>query len=314
MFKERVIFNRTKIEESAFFNSATFEGEAVFRGVLIGGQADFARAVFKANASFDSARVEGAVGFGQATFEGKATFDSARIEKFVYLVGATFEKDVNCEDASFRSVFLCDDGDEEVPFKANVDLRGCTYDRIEPVGCWKELMDRLEPYDRQPYTQLEAVFRRSGRDRLADDVYYQRRRRETSQRTAGSPRWLLDHFLRLLTGYGTRLRRLVPAVVLIVVLGSFVFTAEGAVEPKANGGPSPVAGAQLESRRPWPDGLMVSVDAFLPVEIAAVTPWKPSHDHRWGPLRFTEWATILSVAGWILVPVAVAGLTGILKR
>jgi hypothetical protein len=71
------------------------------------------------------------------------------------------------------------------------------------------------------------------------------------------------------------------------------------------------------------DGFWVSTRHFLPVEIPAGAQWKPTSNTlwtikigQWGDMSMTfeTFATLLKLAGWILVPVGLAGLTGILKR
>jgi len=310
MFKKNANFNVTHINGTGGFIQAVFEGEVDFQRVLIAGAAHFTKAVFKAKANFNSAQIEEDGFFALATFEGEADFGLVRVDGNMLFDGTVFAKDVKIEDASLRTLTFGKEG--RIPFMASIDLRGCTYERIDPVDSWRELMGRLEPYDRQPFTQLEATFRRSGWNRMADDVYYERRCRESVQLTKGSPAWFLDRFLKGLTGYGVRLRRLILPVAIILLLGSCIFLVEGAVEPKIPNQLSSVVENKTEFRIPWSDAFWVSFNAFLPVEIPSVTPWQPS-SQTWG-LKFTTWATILSLAGWILVPVAVAGLSGLLKR
>jgi hypothetical protein len=68
---------------------------------------------------------------------------------------------------------------------------------------------------------------------------------------------------------------------------------------------------------PWSEAAWVSLNLFLPVEIPSGVEWKPSSRSwpypKWG-LKFSSWATLLKLVGWILIPVGLAGLTGWLKR
>jgi len=172
-------------------------------------------------------------------------------------------------------------------------------------------MKHLGPYDRQPFTQLEETFRRAGKDKLADDVYYERKCREfTENITIRKPgAWLLDRFLWLLTGYGVRLYRLLVAIVPILIIGTLIFHFEGAVTPEL---PSMMSS---QVTLPWSDAFWVSLNTFLPIKIPSGADWKPSSQII--PvlgIKFTTFATLLDLAGWILVPVGVAGITGLLKR
>ena len=188
-------------------------------------------------------------------------------------------------------------------------------------------MEHLGPYDRQPFTQLEETFRRAGKDKLADDVYYERKCREfTENITIRKPgargswlhsalrklsAWLLDRFLWLLTGYGVRLYRLLLAIVPILIIGTFIFHLEGAVKLDIQL-PSMMSS---QATLPLCEAFWVSLNTFLPVEIPSGADWIPSSQII--PvlgIKFTTFATVLNLAGWILVPVGVAGIAGLLKR
>jgi uncharacterized protein YjbI with pentapeptide repeats len=305
-FKQRAIFSRVQIEESAFFNPAIFEGEANFGSARIGSAAVFNGAEFKELASFNGVQIETAF-FNLAIFEGEANFISARIGSAAVFMGAKFKQlayfnsaqiereshfeetifdnNVSFQDTSLKTVFW---GEPNVQFIKKVDLRGCIYDRIHPLSFWKQLMKHIGPYDRQPFTQLEETFRWAGKDKLADDVYYERKCREfTENITIRKPgAWLLDRFL-------------------------CIFHLEGAVK----------LDIQLPSMMssqvtlPWWEAFWVSLNTFLPIEIPSGADWKPSSliIPVFG-IKFTTFATVLNLAGWILVPVGVAGIAGLLKR
>jgi hypothetical protein len=226
-----------------------------------------------------------------------------------------FAKDVNFQNTSFRTLFFAS---PKVWFGGKIDLRGCTYDRIDPTSIWEELTDRLEPYDRQPYTQLEQTFRQAGEEDLANKVYYKRKRLESSRITLRRPdAWILDRFLWLLTGYGVQLWRLLVAIALILVIGTFIFHVDGAVEPKQIYQPPPIAEIQGKADEKLSltcfQAFWVSLNLFLPIEIPSGSEWKPSSQALW-KIRFTTFATLLKLLGWILVPVGVAGLSGWLKH
>jgi len=333
VFKEGASFNRTQIEESVFFNPATFEGEANFGSARIGSNAEFTGAVFKEGAIFDSAQIEESVFFNPATFEGEANFISARIGSNAWFTGAVFKEGasfnsaqiqreshfertifanyVRFENTSFETIYF---GEPEVQFHAKIDLRGCIYNRIYPIFFWEQLMKPLGPYDRQPFTQLEETFRRAGKDKLADDVYYEQKCRESAQKTLGTPvAWLLDRFLWLFTGYGVRLYRLIVFIALILFVGTFIFQLEGAVVLNPDIKPPYVFGSN--DTLPCWEAFWVSLSTFLPVEIPSGADWKPSSQTIWFlSIKFTTFATMLKLSGWILVPVGIAGISGILKR
>ena len=119
--------------------------------------------------------------------------------------------------------------------ETDIDMRGCVYDLIHPASFWKEVTDKLEPYDRQPYQYFEEKLRQSGQDEHASDVYYARKRKESARITAGSVGWVVDRFLWLFTGYGTRLNRLMYLILPIIMAGILLFgIVDGSLEETPN--------------------------------------------------------------------------------
>jgi hypothetical protein len=264
--------------------------------------------------------------FTGAEFKESASFNGAQIGEDSYFEGTTFINDVSFRNTSLRTFIF---EELEAKFHAKIDLRGCIYDSILPVSFWEQLMEHLSPYDRQPFAQLEETFRRAGKDTLADDVYYKQKCREFREdnkirklddiriRKLGA--WLMDRFLWLLTGYGVRLRRLVVAIALILLVGAFIFHLEGAVVPNPDIQMTPVLGSQVAPSFSYTEAFWVSLNTFLPVGIPSGADWKPSSESIVVlgivlAIKFTTFATLLNLAGWILVPVGVAGISGLLKR
>jgi uncharacterized protein YjbI with pentapeptide repeats len=331
IFKQRVSFNGAQIEKSAFFRPATFEGKV--RPVAFEGETDFMSSRVVCNAEFTLAQFKEKVFFIGALFKADILFD-----------GTVFEKDVNFQNTSFRTCFFerplhvpWPEEYEEIPqtqFNGKIDLRGCTYERIYPTGIWKELMDRLETYDCQPFTQLEETFRKAGEDKLANNVYYKRKIREAAQIKIWDMKhplkiwkwaqpfpliWMGNRFLWLCTKYGLQPWRILLASIIIVVLGSLIFQIDTSIELKQNSEQITIAKIfyDVTSDKSVPhglcDGFWLSVKFFLPVEIPFGSEWKPS-SKTFLRIKFSTYATILKLLGWVLVPVGVAGLTGILKR
>ena len=247
--------------------------------------------------------------YKSTTFGGKTSFTRARFGGDARFNGTIFGNDVSFQDTFFETIYF---GEPEVQFQAKIDLRGCIYNRIDPVSFWESLMELLDPYDRQPFTQLKDTFRRAGRDQLADDVHYEQKSREfTKNITIKKPvAWLLDRFLWLLTGYGVRPLRLLRAIVPILVIGTVIFQLEGAV--KLDMQPHYMISSQVTLSL-W-EAFWVSLNTFLPIEIPSGADWIPSSQIiPWLGLKFTTFATISSLFGWILVPVGVAAISGLLK-
>ena len=311
-FNKKASFNSAKIEKAAFFKSAIFEGDFDIIGVQIGLAAEFQQATFKQMANFSNANIKKYVKFNSTIFNGKVKFEHAQIEEAISLKRAYFAKDVSFKYTSLGTFYF-----EKLHIQPNVkiDLRGCIYDDIDPINSWEELTEKehLFPYDRQPFSQLEKTLRRAGKDDIADNVYYKGRCREFSENNITlrvSFKWinrflwlLKDGSLKLLTGYGVRVKRLLIFIGLILLAGTYIFNQPGAVvlNQEAN-----------QTLLIWPmdsywEAFYVSLNLFLPIEIPSGAFWKPSQN-------FAIFGTLLKLAGWILVPIGVAGISGLLKR
>jgi hypothetical protein len=252
------------------------------------------------------------VKFKSTIFNGKVKIEHAQIEA-ISLIGAYFANDVSFRYTSLGTFYFKKDGEETViqieklhiQPNVKIDLCGCIYDNIDPIDFWEELMIHLNPYDRQPFTQLEETFRRAGKDEDADDVYYKGRRRESNEiiKKDNLPAWLKDRFLWLLTGYGVRLRYLILPIFFILLVGTYVFTQPGAVLLKSETNQTLL----IRPMDSYLEAFYVSLNLFLPIEIPSGAFWKPSQN-------FAIFGTLLKLAGWILVPLGVAGISGLLKR
>jgi hypothetical protein len=350
IFEAEAIFTGVTAEKDIFLNSAIFSGDANFSdltvsGVFYGQSTKFKKggifngAIFKKRILFDyssfeegladfgSAQIGGNADFTDAVFKQKAFFCAGEHKRDTFFKGTIFLRDVNFRNSSFRTIFF-DTG--KTQFSGKIDLRGSTYDRIEPVSFWQVLLDkeRLYPYDRQPFTQMEETFRQAGEDSLASAVYYERKIREAGRiKIIKQPlNWIGNRFLWLLTGYGVKLWRLFLAFTLILLLGPFIFHLDGAVKPKQEKEPT----QQIESQHThdgghsisWAEAYWVNLHLFLPVEIPSGSNLEPTTNYifgvetRWGKIgiKYMTFATMLKLAGWVLVPIALAGLSGLLKR
>jgi hypothetical protein len=184
VFKGRASFKSVERLFKRFpllFSRAKPKGRASFKRAQIDGDALFKSAIFEDEADFVSARIGSNVHFTGAEFKQQAYFNSAQIERESHFEGTIFDNNVSFQDTSFKTVFF---GEPNVQFIKNIDLRGCIYDRIQPISFWEELMEHLGPYDRRPFTQLEETFRRAGKVGLANDVYYKRKCREYTENIA----------------------------------------------------------------------------------------------------------------------------------
>jgi hypothetical protein len=107
----------------------------------------------------------------------------------------------------------------------------------------------------------------------------------------------------LVQQYGFGLGRTVTAPLLwssvFVICGILVFRRQEWMEPRTDKAPTPYS-------RSW-----YSLELFLPVvDLGVAKDWRPAPKPKWR----STYARIHQLAGWILIPVAIAALTGGLKK
>jgi uncharacterized protein YjbI with pentapeptide repeats len=326
VFKKDVGFFGGKFGQIASFSGAMFDGSAVFDRLDAAGEIQFGReeqappgrssaipaAHFTHSVSFSDARFGSITGFEGTLFDDRLGFVAAHFDNDAHFENAEFQGPVSLRSTAFRSVYFSTDE----PFKNSIDLMGCTYDRFQ--GNWRSLLlysdgkPRVQPYDRQPYVELEGVLRRSGADEEANDVYVERRRAERG--TLGFWGAFKDRAYWLLADYGVSLDHELVISLIFLVFGVFIFSHPNALALMNQGNASP-----LVLERPWRICIFVALQEFLPLSLPFESEWRPTRD----VLRFKRmrvffsaatYANFLQILGWILIPLAVASLTGLLRH
>jgi hypothetical protein len=366
-------FSGAHFQHGAFFRNTTFQDVANFRVTHFELEARFQGARFHKRAIFDGAVFDGIAEFGSGEHQGRMlhgtifsdlSFEHARFEQDARFDDTLFRKVSGFRETSFKALYLSPDGRTcKMQFQQGIDLRGCQYDRIQ--ANWEALLrltdrrskllhpirkrsvllpnygsPRQQPYDRQPYIQLEKVLRISGRTEDADDVYLEQRQVERRQRWQRHQygRWLTDVLFGCVARYGVRPFRLAFFSVLLVLIGAWFFSRPGTLLPSKD---SQISSAERRDSLPISEALAVSLHQFLPVDIPMGAEWVPVArpvsiefrqtarlEHGLRYLRL-DWlarsrrcsltpTTVASVGlrlpGWILVPLGVAALAGVLKR
>ncbi len=333
----------------ASFSGAEFLGEAKFNGSQFSGIAHFDavsgetsstlgpifrefscdQARFERDAHFEGAHFTKPASFREASFRslhfrgGEESAASARFEDAIDFRGCTYERiEVRWEDLLLR---------EE---QSSAALPANHFLRLLPAPLQRRLRPpaiRQTPYDRQPYAQLEARLRSAGLEGIADDVYLERCRVERGQASfRGHPtRWLGRHAYKWVANCGVQPIRVAVFALLLIAGGTVLFSQPGAVGPAAEA-KTPQTG-QPTAPRPVPhlsraEAFGVSFHQFLPVDVPLGGQWSPAERAINIPLRIGAWHSscrviptvystfFLRLAGWILVPLGVAALTGILRH
>ena len=357
-FEQKARFNRAHVKGGAFFSEAQFQGTANFDNVHVDGPAYFDKGgdqavLFKHTVRFDSAVFGADANFGGAQFLEKARFNGARFRKRGDFDGAQFGDEADFTDstvdgeasfvnARFSSKATFRDArfhvalfrarltrrrvaDNEPQFVHGAEMRGFGYERIRVA--WEELFNEADPeqFDRQPYMQLEGSLRAVGEDRQAEDLYLWRRDYERNQLLwrRDKKRFVTDSIHWLVARYGVQPYQLLVLFVVVLVIGTVVFSRPEAVSPKVTGVPGIAAAsappAVTATTLSLVEAFGVSLNLLMPVELPAGSQWKPSENMiRLGadvaPLSYAAYATGHRLAGWILVPLGVLAISGLLRR
>jgi hypothetical protein len=291
-----------------------FDGSVSFKGAHFGGLSTFEPAVFSGVADFTGATADAEIKFGRAVFRKEVKFDRVSFG-LIDLDHAFLGGNASFNGASIRSLHLSPDF---VAKNTSFDFRGCLYTTLEAKA--SELTDHFKSFDRQPYSQLEKTLRSMGRDRDADEVYLAKRRAETKQHWDDN-NWLGWFGLWIygsVANYGVAPLRLLFYPIALLALGTAFFTRPGAATIRRD----ETNEAHTYSLPPtkW-EALCLSIRLFLPVDIPLARRWVVTEQlisvgpTIWGlTIRPTTFATFgLRLAGWVLVPLGIAALSGLLR-
>jgi uncharacterized protein YjbI with pentapeptide repeats len=323
-------FHNMKVGGAAFFYAAVFEGPVDFAGAKIAGRFTASGAQFQSKekeAFFIEMKVGGGAGFDRAVFEGPVYFAGADIErnfaaewaKFhnqvffnsmkvrgnAFFNDAMFEGPVNLSYADFAWLDLS--GVSWPKVAAQFDMQGMSYKYIcavrenEPES-HKALLKLADQsaYSADVYSHLEEFFLRLGYRADADEAFIAGKCREREEyfRTGHWFRWLGSWTLDLLVGYGRRPWQAGVPCAVLVALGCVLFSPKK-MEPQ-----------KPEDARRVYNRFWYSLDLFLPfVDLRADDVWKPKTNERF--LR--HYVRLHVMLGWILIPIVLAALTGLIK-
>jgi hypothetical protein len=157
----------------------------------------------------------------------------------------------------------------------------------------------MSPYSAETYSRLEGLLKDEGYTGSADKVYKEMRTRERHETLPeGSGKWWTSLFLSWVVGYGREPQRALYYVAVLVIIGILVFRRNDMVEQKKESAHFPFS------------AFWYSLDLLTPfIDLEAANLWAPKVDYQWG--RF--YARAHRILGWILVPICLAALTGLVK-
>jgi hypothetical protein len=215
-------------------------------------------------------------------------------------------------------------------FQGHLDLRGCTYGRIQIH--WQSALrmpdgtPRLVGNDRQPYSELEKFLRDTGNDAAGDSVsleWHRVKRHETFRRS--KPAWLLDCVSWFLTNYGVAPGRLLDLSAILLLFGMLIFSLPGAITGSKGFQETGYAATGKEARLSHWDAFALSIHEFLPLDVPFGSRWTPGGE----PVRLSlccktrvlnlvnmrpsTCATLLKIGGYVLVPLQILILNSLMR-
>jgi hypothetical protein len=248
-----------------------------------------------------------------ATFGGTVGLEQVHVEKALRLTKTHFGQNASLYNATIGRLIF-EGGSPSFAEGAYLDLRECTFARFQgEKDQARDLVKAQDPsrFSRDPYQQLEKYYTGIGDDAEANDIYLEGRRalRENAYQQNTSTKWtprqmINDEILRLLTGYGVKIGRLFVIALIFLALGTLVFYLPDNALQAASGSAEAL---------PWQEGPLYraaySLDLFLPVVNLHVDEnWEPN-----GPW-LQAYAIAHATVGWLIVPLLLAALAGIIRR
>ncbi len=336
--KEGAFFKDMKVRgDRAFFYAAVFEGPVYFGGADIAHDFSMLKASFnneKETANFFRMKVGGDAIFNLTVFDGPvffsevsiannfqvgAKFNNQKNEAYFYRMkvagytffDGTFQGPVDLSQANFGSL------DVSHAAWPKVRMQGMSYDYISAAQAEPDSHKKLlavvnqSAYSGDVYRRLEEFFARQGYRADADEAFIAGKRREREElepkpresvlayfRSGRWLRWLGSLTLDLLVGYGRRPWQAGIPCAVLVALGCVLFS------PKKKEPRNPAEAPRVYSR------FWYSLGLFLPfVDLQADKVWKPKADQTF--LR--SYMRVHILLGWILIPIVLAALTGLIK-
>ncbi|WP_434348214.1 pentapeptide repeat-containing protein [Myxococcus virescens] len=182
-----------------------------------------------------------------------------------------------------------------------------------------ELLKNTEPFQRSAYIAAEKHYRDRGEDEIANKIYIAMRMRN---REKGMSWWQKpwDWFLGFSIKYGVAPHRVGIAIVGILAITTLLFSTPPALAPL------PTLAAKTARSATYGERFWQAFRTTIPVvTIYSGGDWRPSSEpitirgivfeapSGWA-LRYDQYASFVSVLSWILVPLFLASVTGLVKR
>jgi hypothetical protein len=320
-------FRAWSIARAMNFPRSCFWGSADFRGVTCKAVANFGKCKFNgsepADFSFSSFGLN--VDFSDTHFAAGVILKSTEVASTLTLKDTIFEKSIDLNKAQIGSLKI----EAYRPFpKGGVDFRDSQIGVFDfPAQTWEEMRDCQDPqkFTRDPYLQLEAYYKKIGNEYAARKVYLAGRNalRERAKAKGNNVHWTTgnwvnDSILKWLTGYGVETWRLMIVIGLLLALSIPIFWSADSLKAKPQATKAAPANSPQPSPQPSPEQpakptrlerLVYPLEIFVPVvKLDVADNWQPIPDWR------RIYSIFYRICGWLLIPLLVASIAGVLKR
>ena len=317
-----VTFRAWSIARSMNFPRSRFRGSADFRGVTCKGVANFTQCKFEGSEPVDfsfSSFLN--VDFTDTHFAAAVILKSTEVASTLTLKDTIFENSIDLNKAQIGSLKI----EAYRPFpEGGVDFRDSQIGVFDfPGRIWEEVLDCQDPqkFTRDPYLQLEVYYKDIGNEYAARKVYLagrnalrERAKAKGNNVNWSAGNWVNDSILKWLTGYGVQTWRLMIVVGLLLASSIPIFWSADSLKAK----PQPTKAASANNPQPSPEQpakptrlerLVYPLEIFVPVvKLDVADNWQPIPDWR------RVYSIVYRICGWLLIPLLVASIAGIIKR
>lgn len=349
-FTKEAIFKGIKIGNIAAFNKALFLGSANFYAATIGSSFGAPEVQFKDTADFTSMTVGQDATFDETVFEGSVSFrygkfldlliagptvdkrslvssidlsqtlinrqlmildvqvqhliaDSLRVEGPTSFKHVTIKEQADFEHSNLQTLRFSDMTWPETNGSVKLDDMSYRDIRLEPAkDSWRELIGLVDrsSYTASAYASLEAFFKLKGYTEYANEVFIAQKWRERRELLDWyTVEYWWNWFLYLLVAYGKKPFRALLWSILFISVGYHVFRKPEDMEVQKQE-------YSAETYSPF----WYSLGLFLPfVNLYSADVWRPKKECSWARI----YMRVHILAGWVLVPIGLAAITGIIK-
>ena len=323
LFLDEFRFQVVSLSNGLVADKSRFCKKATFIGTHIDADCSMSNCNFYAEAEFQRMKVGGNLYIDNARFWREAEFVSIEVGGDARVAGCHALK-LNLNGSTIRKLQFAEaptigeiNSSADKSHFVSCDLRSFSFQEL--FGDLVNLLKLQQPFDSQPFYQVEKYLKRIGESRSADEVYYlgqSLRGRLLKPQSEGF--WDNVTYVAQLSGdrvwrflgYGVRNAPLVLISIALILAGTLLFidydaacmrTATACVTTAHIGG--------------W-NAFWLSLRTFLPIDILAPKEYEPSTESFLGmsSARFDHLASALKILGWILIPILVANLAGFLRR